>query len=63
MRIAVDLGRCQGNGACQVAAPEVFQVGEDGALDVLQHEPGPELRPAVRRAARRCPTQAITVQA
>lgn len=43
------------------AAPEVFEVQEDGSLRVLREEPGPELRRAVGRAARRCPTQAITV--
>lgn len=62
MRIVVDFDRCQSNGICMTAAPEVFEVREDNFLYVLQEEPGPELHQAVREAARRCPTQAITVE-
>lgn len=63
MRITVDFDRCQSNGVCVDAAPEVFEVRADGFLCVLQDEPGPDLHKAVKDAARRCPTQAITIQA
>ena len=63
MRIAVDFDRCQSNGVCMDAAPEVFEVRADGFLYVLQDEPGSDQHTAVKDAARRCPTQAITVQA
>lgn len=63
MRVTVDSDRCQNNGDCAKAAPEVFEMGADGTLAVLQDEPGPDLHRAVRRAARACPTQAIAVQA
>ena len=63
MRVAVDLVRCQGNGVCADAAPTVFVVKQDGRLRVLLDEPGEELRRAVEHAARRCPTQAISVSA
>lgn len=61
MRVTVDFDRCQSNGICMDAAPEVFEVREDGFLYVLEDEPGPALHKAVEDAARRCPTQAITL--
>ena len=63
MRVSVDLDRCQGNGTCAETAPEVFGTRADGSVDVLQDAPPPGLHRAVLRAARRCPTQAISVQA
>ena len=44
------------------AAPEVFEVRDDGFLYILQEEPGEELRAKVVEAAMLCPTQAITVE-
>ncbi len=61
MRVSVDLARCQGNGACQRAAPEVFEV-RDGSLHVLDEHPDDSRRKRVRAAARACPTQAIKVE-
>ena len=62
MRVAVDPQRCQGNGVCARIAPEVFEVRPGGA-DVTQEEPAPSLERAVRDAARRCPTRAVTLSA
>ncbi len=62
MRVLVDLERCQGSGSCAAAAPQVFEVGEGGAVSVLQAEPPEDHRRRVRRAAMRCPTQAIRVE-
>jgi ferredoxin len=45
-----------------VAAPQVFAVGEGGAACVLQAEPPDDQRRRVRRAAMRCPRQAISVE-
>lgn len=62
MKVAVDLQRCQGNGACERRAPAVFALAAGTAtVRVLQDQPGPELHRSVRDAARRCPTRAITV--
>ena len=62
MRAVVDFDRCQSNALCMAAAPEVFEVRDDGFLYVLQDEPGEELRSKVQEAARLCPTQAIKVE-
>ncbi len=61
MKITVDFDSCQSNALCMSAAPEVFEVRDDGYLYLLIDEPGESLRAAVTEAARLCPTQAITV--
>ena len=62
MRIVVDFDLCDSNAFCAAAAPEVFAVGDDDRLRVLQAEPHEDLRARVRAAARACPKQAITVE-
>ena len=62
MKIVVDFDKCQSNALCMSAAPEVFEVRDDGYLYVLQENPGEELRGKVEEAARLCPTQAITIE-
>ncbi|HWH33904.1 MAG TPA: ferredoxin [Acidimicrobiales bacterium] len=62
MRVVVDYDRCISSGSCTRAAPEVFELRDDGFLYVLQDEPPEELRPAVTEAADLCPTAAITIE-
>ena len=61
MKATVNDEMCEGHGKCQLAAPEVFELGDDDIsrvkLDVIPEE----LYEKVRRAARLCPRQAITV--
>lgn len=61
MKIEVDWDLCQGHGVCEGEAPEVFSVGDDGTLTVLQVTPDEGLRAKVEAAARYCPTSAIKV--
>ena len=62
MKIVVDFDKCASNAKCMKAAPDVFEVREDGFLYVLQEEPPEALRAKVEEAARVCPTGAITVE-
>jgi ferredoxin len=62
VRVVVDYDRCISSGSCTRAAPEVFELRDDGFLYVLQDEPPEELRPAVTEAADLCPTAAITIE-
>lgn len=62
MRVVVDMTMCVGNALCMVAAPEVFEVQEDGSLTLLQKNPSEELRGKVEDAARLCPAQAIVIE-
>jgi ferredoxin len=61
MQVEVDPEKCIGSGSCEMLAPEVFEVGEDGLAHVLVAEPGDELHAKVRAAAQSCPTSAISV--
>jgi ferredoxin len=61
MRVVVDFDLCESNALCMAAAPEVFEVRDDGYLYVLQEEPPEELRAKVEDAVRVCPTRAITI--
>lgn len=61
MKVVVDFEVCMGNGHCMLAAPEVFNVHDDGTLEVLIENPDETLRAKVAEAARVCPTQAITI--
>jgi ferredoxin len=63
MRVVVDMSQCVGNALCMIAAPEVFEVLEDGSLVLLQEHPSDELRDKVEDAARLCPAQAIAIEA
>ena len=62
MRVVVDFDACQSNAMCMAAAPEIFEVRDDGYLYVLDENPPEDLRAKVEEAVRVCPTQAITIE-
>ena len=62
MKIVVDLNQCDLHGLCVEAAPEVFEIGDDGVLHVLIEAPDQSLRAKVDKAVRECPTGAIAIE-
>jgi ferredoxin len=62
MKVVVDLTVCDLHGLCVEAAPEVFVIADDGALQVLDANPPQSLRAKVDKAVRECPTGAISVE-
>jgi ferredoxin len=62
MRVIVDLAQCESNGLCVGAAPEVFELGDDDRLTLLQEHVSPELESRVLDAVRLCPKQAISTE-
>ena len=62
MKIVVDLNQCDLHGLCVEAAPEVFEIGDDGVLHVLNEAPDQSLRAKVDKAVRECPTAAIAIE-
>ena len=62
MKVVVDLSKCDLHGLCVEAAPEVFEIDDNGVLKVLIESPGEDLRAKVEKAVRECPTGAITIQ-
>ena len=62
-RLVVDLNLCDAHGDCVLAAPDVFDLGEDDdQVVVLDAEPGVEQWERVERAARACPVSAIRIE-
>ena len=60
-KIEVDWGLCESNGVCMGINPEIFLLGDDDMLTVLQEEVTPENEQDVREAVRQCPRQAISI--
>ncbi|MGR7023645.1 ferredoxin [Geodermatophilus sp. URMC 62] len=60
MRVTADREICVGSGQCELLAPEVFEVDDDGAVRVLQEEPDDDT--AVHDAVSQCPTGALSVE-
>lgn len=62
MRVHVNRLLCDGNGACVIEAPEVFQLDDHDDLVLLQETPGEHLRAEVEAAVAACPKQALTLE-
>jgi ferredoxin len=63
MKVIVDFDACAAHGDCVVAAPEVFDLGDDDDIvTLLQEEPPEELRTQVQAAADACPMAAIRIE-
>ena len=62
VRVVVNMDVCESNALCMGVAPEVFEVGDDDVLRVLDEQPGEELRARVEEAVRLCPKQAISIE-
>ena len=62
MRVVVNFDLCQSHALCTDAAPEVFAIDKDGFLQVKIEQPDERLRAKVERAARECPTGAISIE-
>jgi ferredoxin len=62
MKLNVDTSKCSGIGLCEMAAPTVYTVGDDGQSHVLKDEPSADELPAVDEAIVGCPTGALSMQ-
>ena len=62
MKVKVDTAKCSGIGLCEVTAPAVFEVGDDGQSRAINPEPSEDERAAVEQAVNECPTGALSIQ-
>jgi ferredoxin len=63
VKVVVDFDKCELHGECVMAAPEVFDIGDDSeVVDLLDAEPGEQLRNRVEEAALMCPVAAIRIE-
>jgi ferredoxin len=59
-RVLVDRERCVGSGTCEALAPELFEVGDDGVVELLSPDQGGD-EASVRDAVSACPTGALSL--
>lgn len=59
MRVVLDETKCSSIGMCESVAPDVFEVGDDGALVVLAPEQPQDRRALMEQAVAACPTGAL----
>ncbi|KAA0120577.1 ferredoxin [Mycolicibacterium sp. P9-22] len=59
MTVRVDGTKCSGIGLCEMTAPEVFEIGDDGQSHVIGDPDGD--RAATLEAISNCPTSAISI--
>ena len=62
MRIVVNRALCEGNGKCEEAAPELFELDDEDELHVLNETPPEELRAKLERAVMLCPKNALSIE-
>ena len=62
MRIQHDPDRCASTGMCEAVAPEVFRVGDDGELRLLDPAPPEAARALIDEAVAACPTAALRLE-
>ena len=62
MKIVVDKSKCSSIGLCEATAPDIFEIGADGALHILMAEIPDDRRPDLEQACENCPTQALRIQ-
>jgi ferredoxin len=61
MRVVCDYDKCTGLGMCEAEAPDVFEVGDDGSLQILDESPGEDKRAELEAAVEACPTEALSI--
>lgn len=61
MTIHVDRTKCSGIGLCEMTAPSVFEIGEDGQSHVLDGTPTGADYVAAQEAVSNCPTGALSI--
>ncbi len=62
MRIVLDENKCSSLGMCESVAPNFFEVGDDGALKLLNPAPPGDQRALMEEAVAACPTSALSIE-
>lgn len=62
MRIHIDPDRCTGHGVCEAIAEDIFEVGDDGLVRLLQDPPPEKRREDIDQAVQQCPTLALRLE-
>jgi ferredoxin len=60
-RIVVDYDLCDTQAICTTIAPDIFEVGDDDVMHVVNDRPGEDARARVMSAVNSCPKGAISI--
>lgn len=60
--LKADLAACQGYANCVIAAPDTYDLDDDGVVVLLKTEITDGDLPRLREAARSCPVSALTIE-
>ena len=60
--LKADFGACQGYANCVDAAPDVYDIDDDGVVVLLKDSFTDEERTRIEEAARSCPVSALTIE-
>ena len=62
MKVGVIPGKCSGHGRCAVVAPDVYELNDDGYLEMPLTPVPSEFEGLARRGVRACPERAIALE-
>ena len=62
MKIVFNGTTCASIGMCEAVAPAFFEVGDDGALHILNYTPADCHRALIEEAAADCPTGSLSIE-
>ena len=62
MRVVVDRTKCSSIGLCEATAADIFEIGADGALNILMDDIPEDRRIDLEQACENCPTQASSIE-
>lgn len=62
MKLVLDENKCSSLGMCESVAPDVFEVGEEGGLTILNPTPPEDERELMEEAVEACPTGALSIE-
>ena len=62
MRVVVDRTKCSSIGLCEATAADIFEIGADGALNILMDDIPESRRIDLEQACENCPTQALSIE-
>lgn len=62
MRVASDVGKCQGYGNCVAIDPKHFDLDDDGTVVILEESVTAEELETTEEAIRSCPVAAIWLE-
>lgn len=60
--LKADFGKCQGYANCVDAAPDAYDISDDGVVVLLKEHIPAEDRARIEEAARSCPVGALSIE-